>query len=113
MLKYLSRPFLVVTQTRWPKWSNLTKDAIAGEKNVYGIYQIGDKNGRILYIGQGHIHDRLASHARRGNEPVRGAVLYRKQLTRSKRAAVQREKAELEKYSKLYGRLPPSNKQNG
>ena len=96
------------------KWSAFSKDNVEEEPNSYGVYEIGDNSGNILYIGQGRIRDRLKTHFIRGNHPIGGAAKYRKEITGSKQRAEERERAELRAYARDHDEdLPPYNKRLG
>ena len=93
------------------RWSAFNKDTVLAEPNVYGVYEIGDNYGRIMYIGQGRIRDRLNSHFVGGSHPVGHSAKYRKETTGSKQRAEERERAELGAYAGSNdGYLPPYNR---
>ena len=96
------------------KWSAFDKNNVLAESNSYGIYEIGDNDGKIRYIGEGRLKDRLNSHFVGGEEPIPRSAKYRKEVTGSKQRAEERERAELRAYSRTHdGNLPPSNKRLG
>ena len=96
------------------KWSAFNKNNVLAEKNSYGIYEIGDSKGKIMYIGEGRLKDRLNSHFVGGDDSIRCSAKYRKEVVGSKQRAEERERAELRAYAKAHdGNLPPSNKQLG
>lgn len=96
------------------KWSTFNKDNISEEPNNYGIYEIGDSNGNIMYIGQGQIGDRLDSHFVNGSHPVGHSAKYRTERTGGKQRAEERERAELSAYARTHGgALPPYNRRFG
>lgn len=96
------------------KWSIFNKDNIFEEPNYYGIYEIGDSNGNIMYIGQGQIKDRLNSHFLNGSHPIGRSAKYRVEMTGSKQRAEERERAELLAYTRTHdGDLPPYNQRLG
>ena len=96
------------------KWTNYDKATISGIKNNYGIYEICNKKGEIIYIGEGHLRDRLQDHTRHGSDFIPGATGFRTIVTKSKKVAKQREKSELFKYAaKNNGKLPRFNKKIG
>ena len=96
------------------KWSAFNKNTVLAEPNFYGVYEIGDSNGRIRYIGEGRIKDRLNSHFVGGTHPIARSAKYRKETTGSKQRAKERERAELRAYARSNdGNWPPSNKRLG
>ena len=96
------------------KWSAFNKDNVLAESNSYGIYEISDKDGKIRYIGEGRLKDRLNSHFVGGKDPIPCSAKYRKEVIGSKQRAGERERAELRAYSRIHdGNLPPSNKRLG
>ena len=66
------------------KWSAFNKNNVLAESNSYGIYEIGDNDGKIRYIGEGRLKDRLNSHFVGGEEPIPRSAKYRKEVTGSK-----------------------------
>ncbi|MCE2507553.1 MAG: hypothetical protein J4F36_14020 [Nitrosopumilaceae archaeon] len=96
------------------KWSAFNKKNILAEKNTFGIYEIGDGNGNIVYIGEGKLRDRLNSHFLGGSDPIGRSAKYRKESTGSKERAEERERAELRAYKKTHnGKLPTYNERLG
>ena len=96
------------------RWSAFNKDNVSAEPNSYGVYELGHRDGRITYIGQGRIRDRLNSHFVGGSHPVGGSAKYRSEITGRKQRAEERERAELEAYAANNdGCLPPFNKRFG
>lgn len=95
------------------KWSDFTKENINKEKDNFGIYELGDTNGDILYIGRGIVRNRLMSHFLNGNDPIPGTAKYRTEYTGSELRCIQREKAELDAYYKKYGKYPKYNQKRG
>lgn len=96
------------------KWSDFTKENVSKEKDNYGIYELGDSVGDILYIGQGIIRNRLMSHfLNNGQDPIPGSSKYRVEYTGGQRIAEQRERSELDTYYKKYGKYPKYNQRRG
>lgn len=47
------------------------KDKMRNEvKYVYGVYELGDRNKSIVYIGEGKIRERLLAHFPDGSDPA-------------------------------------------
>ena len=77
------------------------------ETNAYGVYELGDSDGEIVYIGNGRIRDRLNAHFLRGRDPIPRVSLYRFEVTGSKERAEQRERAEIRAYMRSHNRECP------
>ena len=76
-------------------------DNVAVESDGYGVYELADASGNILYIGEGHVQSRLYSHFISASDPTPGVGLYRVEYTGSKERAEQRERAELCSFCKI------------
>lgn len=95
------------------KTRKYSKKNVSSAPNSYGVYEILNSVGETEYIGQGRVRDRLTDHFLGGNDPVPRGARFRFSTTESKNRAEQRERAELRKYEKKKGRLPPSNSRRG
>ena len=96
------------------KWSPFNKDTISRLPNDLAVYEIADCNGKIQYIGEGQLRNRLNSHFLRGSDPIPRGCKIRFEKTGSKRSAEQRERALLGSFAKKNkGKLPPQNKRKG
>lgn len=96
------------------KWSAFNKNNVLAETNSYGIYEIGDSNGKIMYIGEGRLRDRLNSHFVGGDDPIGRSAKYRKEVVGSKQRVEERERVELRAYARKHGgSLPPFNNRLG
>ena len=96
------------------KWSTFNKSNVLAEPNSFGIYEMADTSGNIMYIGEGKIRERLNSHFVGGEDPIGRSAKYRKEVTGSKQRAEERERSELRKYAKTHnGKLPPYNERLG
>ena len=96
------------------RWSAFNKDNVLTEPNHYGIYELGDNNGQIMYIGQGRLKDRLNSHFIGGSHPIGHVAKYRRKIIGRKQRAEERERAELGAYARAHDEdLPPYNKRFG
>lgn len=97
----------------YKKWSAFNKVNVLNETDAYGVYELGDSNGEIVYIGHGRIRDRLNSHFLGGRHPIPRTSLYRFAVTGSKQRAEERERAEIKAYFRTHGRCPSYNKRLG
>lgn len=95
------------------RWSSFTKENVMREDDYYGVYELGNSNGDILYIGQVRIRTRLMAHLPNRSDPIVGVSFYRVEYTGSKVKAEQRERAELGLYYKRTGRYPKFNQRRG
>jgi len=86
---------------------------VAVESDGYGVYELADASGNILYIGEGHVQSRLYSHFISASDPTPGVGLYRVEYTGSKERAEQRERAELRDFTRSHGDCPKFNDRLG
>lgn len=91
------------------KWSRYTKDDVRNVANVYGVYELADGAGNIVYIGEGKLRERLIAHLSIHSDPTPGVSYFRYATTGSKRKAKQRQNALLSEFRRKYGRLPMYN----
>ena len=94
------------------KWSHFLKVNVAKTTDKYGVYELGNTNGEVHYIGEGQIKSRLLSHFVRGGEAIPGTKYYRYEYTGGKKAAVQRQNALLKVYDRIHGKLPKFNQKS-
>ncbi len=92
---------------------NYTKTNVSSVPNTFGVYEILNSAGEVVYIGQGRLRDRLTDHFLGGCDPIPRGARFRFSTTGSKSRAEQRERAELRKHEKSKGKLPSSNKRRG
>ena len=92
------------------RWSKFTKENLDRVDPVYGVYELGDKNKNVIYIGQGILSERLWAHKTSDRPCFKKARYYRFQKTGGKERAEQRERAEMNVYEDQYGVLPECNK---
>ena len=97
----------------YKKWSAFNKENVLAETDAYGVYELGDRNGEIVYIGQGRISSRLNSHFLSGRHPIPRTSLYRVEIIGSKKRAEQRERAEIRAYMRTHGTCPSYNDRLG
>lgn len=95
------------------KWSDFKKYNIMAEPDSFGVYELGDVDGNVLYIGEGRIRSRLNSHFLIGKSPVPGAAKYRCEITGVKERAEQRERSEIRTYHRGHESCPPFNRRLG
>ena len=91
------------------KWSKFTAEDLDRVDEVYGVYELGDKNKNVIYIGQGILRDRLFAHKTSDKPCSKKTQYYRFQKAGSKQRAEQRERAEMNKFERQYDVLPECN----
>lgn len=79
------------------------------ERDEYGVYELFDSTGDILYIGHGKIIASLLQHFEDGIHPVTGARSFSTEYTWDKARSEARYKEEMERYHKEYGTYPRFN----
>ena len=94
------------------KWSEFTKERVSWEDDHYGVYELANRNGDVLYIGEGRVRSRLLSHFPQGSDPIPGVSYYRVEYTRSKDRCVSRQNALLAEYKRRHGKLPKYNQKS-
>lgn len=92
------------------KWSKFTYENLEKVDPVYGVYELGDKDKNVIYIGQGVLSERLWSHKTSDKTCFKKARYFRFEKTGGKKRAEQRERAEMNAYEDQYGVLPKCNK---
>ena len=92
------------------KWSKFSSDDLVRVDNVYGIYELGNRSKRIIYIGRGLLLDSLLSHLREHYPCTVNASFFRIQKTGGSLRAEQRERSQLNAYRRKHGRLPKCNR---
>lgn len=95
------------------KLSSFNKDNVLSETDAFGVYELADSGGEIVYIGHGRIRDRLNAHFLGGRHPIPKVSLYRFEVTGSKQRAEERERAEIKDYFRTHGKCPSYNKRLG
>ena len=95
------------------KWSNFNKYNVLGEPDSFGIYELGDNDGNVLYIGEGRLRSRLNAHFLIGNSPIPRAAKYRCEITGVKERAEQRERSEIRAFHRTHENCPPYNRRLG
>lgn len=91
------------------KWSKFSFENLAQVDNVYGIYELGNRLKKIIYIGRGLLLDRLFSHLIGSYRCTANASFFRMQKTGGSLRAEQRERSQLNAYHRKHGRLPKCN----
>jgi len=95
------------------KWSYFTKDTVYREGDNFGVYELGDTTGEIIYIGKGRLYTRLMTHFIGGSHPIPGTKYYRVEYRNSKLSAEQGERRHLRDYERTHGILPKYNQRLG
>jgi len=91
------------------RWSIFDEENIDREYDTYGVYELGDSNGEIVYIGQGRVRQRLMAHWRDVEAKPRISY-YRCTYCGSKYRAEQMERVEMATYEDQHGGPPRYNR---
>jgi len=93
------------------KWTNYTPENASKSPDSIGYYEIGNRLGNVIYIGEGNIKGRLQDHLNpnSGDDYFPNALYYRYEITNNKVRAVQRQNVLLAEFEKTKGRLPEHN----
>lgn len=92
------------------RWSKFTEENLDRADPVYGVYELGDNDKNVIYIGQGVLSERLWAHKNSDKPCFQKARYFRFQKTGGKQRAEQRERAEMNAYLRRHDTLPRSNK---
>ena len=90
------------------RWSIFDYEHIDREYDTYGVYELGDADGEIVYIGQGRVRQRLIAHLR-DVEGKPDISYYRCTYCGSKYRSEQMERVEMITYEDQHGELPCCN----
>lgn len=85
------------------------KSVVKLERDEYGVYELLDSTGGILYIGHGKIIASLLQHFEDGTYPVTGVHSFSIEYTWNKRRSETRYKEELERYHMEHDMYPRFN----
>lgn len=91
------------------KWSKFKKENMKKLPNVYGVYELRNEKGEVIYIGEGKVKERMQAHFSSGSDPIPGTTHYRQQPTGGKRRAVERQNTILEQFKQKHGKFPRFN----
>ncbi|AHF80686.1 DUF7508 domain-containing protein [Thermococcus paralvinellae] len=86
------------------------KDIFEKVVNLYGVYELVDKEGNVLYIGVGNLTDALLTHLPSGSDPIIGASYFSYEVTENIDKAEKMQKSLLDDYLRKYGELPRFNR---
>jgi len=92
------------------KWSDYTPENVAEAPDVFGVYEIANRLKNVIYIGEGNIKERLASHLRpKSPDYFSNASYFRYETTGGKAKAVAAQNVLLKFYKTVNDRLPEHN----
>lgn len=86
-----------------------TKSVVMLERDEYGVYELLDPIGNILYFGHGKIIASLLQHFDDGAYPVIGARRFSVEYIWDKVESERRHGEEMVKYHKKHGTYPKFN----
>jgi hypothetical protein len=95
------------------RWSRFTWDKLDEVPDIYGVYELADGNHYTIYIGRGRLLDRLNYWKRKNDPCIMQARFFRYEELFSEKRCRQRERALLDEYKRIYGKLPRCNKRKG
>jgi hypothetical protein len=91
------------------KWSELTSWNIRQVPKRGGVYELGNRVKREIYIGRAsNLRTRLEDHLNSEDDCIQKASYFRYEVTRSSK---RREKELFDRFERKYRRLPDCNKQ--
>lgn len=91
------------------RWSVFDEENIDREDDTYGVYELGNSRGEIVYIGQGRVRQRLMVHWSDVEGKPRISY-YRCTYCGSKYRAEQMERVEMIAYEDQHEDLPLYNR---
>ena len=94
----------------WGKWWMYFEHLINYDPDEFGVYELGDAGKNTIYYGSGKIKTRLLDHINKKNFPL--AKYYRFELSKTEPQCRKKEKALLESYEEIHGKLPMYNERN-
>ncbi|TET07923.1 MAG: excinuclease ABC subunit C [Candidatus Thorarchaeota archaeon] len=94
-------------------WSSFTMQNLKIIRNVFGVYELGNRNGVVIYIGSGKLHDRLTHWKSSSNPCIKQATNFRYEELYSDERCRQREESLLVDFKRRHGRLPECNDRIG
>lgn len=95
------------------RWSDFNWDKLNEVPDVYGVYELGDYAGNVIYIGSGRLRDRLRYWKSIGDTCIMQARKFRYEELRSEERCRERERALLREHQRLHGKLPRCNERIG
>ena len=95
------------------RWSRFRWDKLDEVPNVFGVYELADDNDYTIYVGSGHLRDRLLHWKRSDDSCIMQARKFRFEELYSDERCRQRERALLREYQTTHGRLPRCNQRMG
>lgn len=91
------------------RWSRFSWDNIEGVPDDAGVYELGNSNGEVVYVGKSeNLRQRLIQHK---NDPSKSRSKYfRYELAGLFDSPSDMERRHGEKYQEEHGSLPPKQK---
>ena len=98
-------------QMSWTQWWGYYAASVSLDSDVYGVYELGDVNKEIVYVGSGKVKNRLLCHLEKKEFPL--ARYYRYSIIGGEESSKLRESEILQEYRESMDRFPLYNGKNG
>ena len=95
------------------RWSRFTLYNLNAVRNVFGVYELGNRSGNVIYIGSGKLHNRLTHWKNSDDSCIRLTAMFRYEELSSDERCRQRERALQLDFKRRHGRLPKCNERIG
>ena len=94
----------------WTQWWCYNAASVSLNSDYYGVYELGDANEEIVYIGSGKVKSRLLYHLEKKECPL--ARYYRLIIVGVEESCKSKELEILQEYRESMGRLPMYNERD-
>ena len=91
----------------WTQWWGYNAASVSLNSDFYGVYELCDFNGEVVYIGSGKVKSKLLGHLEKKECPL--ARYYRLLIVGAEEYCKLKESETLQEYIKGMGRLPLYN----
>ena len=95
----------------WTQWWGYYAASVSLDSDIYGVYELGDANKEIVYVGSGKVKSKLLCHLEKKECPL--ARYYRLIIVGIEEACKSKELEILQEYRESMGRLPLYNEKMG
>jgi hypothetical protein len=91
----------------WSQWWGYSAASVSLESDIYGVYELGDADKEIVYVGSGKVKDRLLRHLEKNECPL--ARYYRLLIVGAEEFCNSKESEIIQEYRERKGRPPLYN----
>ncbi|OGD55503.1 hypothetical protein A3K78_11350 [Candidatus Bathyarchaeota archaeon RBG_13_52_12] len=91
----------------WTQWWGYSAASVSLESDIYGVYELGDADKEIVYVGSGKVKDRLLCHLENKECPL--ARYYRLLIVGAEESCNSMESEIVQEYRERKGRPPLYN----